>query len=201
MKKKLLFLIILVMLFIPSVKAKNQVKLYLFYSKTCPHCAREKEYLSKIEKKYDNLEIIKYEISEGNNNDLFMLVDESLNDGNKYIPYTIIGTYSLVGFNEYTEDKIVEYIDTCSKYECMDLVGKVKKDNKSFPTLVKEAKEKLENDINNSTKKEKKEKNNSMMKIPLVGKVDVKKFSLPLIAVSIGLVDGFNPCAMWVLIF
>ena len=39
------------------------------------------------------------------------------------------------------------------------------------------------------------------MKVPLLGKVNVKKVSLPLIAISIGLVDGFNPCAMWVLLF
>ena len=37
--------------------------------------------------------------------------------------------------------------------------------------------------------------------IPLLGKVDVKKASLPIISIVIGLVDGFNPCAMWVLLF
>ena len=37
--------------------------------------------------------------------------------------------------------------------------------------------------------------------IPLLGKVDVKKVSLPIISIVIGLVDGFNPCAMWVLLF
>jgi cytochrome c biogenesis protein CcdA len=31
--------------------------------------------------------------------------------------------------------------------------------------------------------------------------IDVSKFSLPLIAVVLGFIDGFNPCAMWVLIF
>ena len=31
--------------------------------------------------------------------------------------------------------------------------------------------------------------------------IDLKDMSLPVIAVIIGLVDGFNPCAMWVLIF
>lgn len=34
-----------------------------------------------------------------------------------------------------------------------------------------------------------------------MGKVDPKNVSLPLIAMIIGLVDGFNPCAMWILIF
>ena len=35
-------------------------------------------------------------------------------------------------------------------------------------------------------------------KLPIVGEVNVKKYSLPLIAIILGFIDGFNPCAMWV---
>ncbi len=38
-------------------------------------------------------------------------------------------------------------------------------------------------------------------KLPIVGEVNVKKFSLPLIAIILGFIDGFNPCAMWILLF
>ena len=38
-------------------------------------------------------------------------------------------------------------------------------------------------------------------KIPFIGEVDVKEVSIALIAVILGLVDGFNPCAMWILLF
>jgi len=37
--------------------------------------------------------------------------------------------------------------------------------------------------------------------IPLPGKIDAKNVSLPIIASIMGFVDGFNPCAMWILIF
>lgn len=37
--------------------------------------------------------------------------------------------------------------------------------------------------------------------IPLIGKIDARSISLPLLAMVMGLVDGFNPCAMWVLVF
>jgi len=37
--------------------------------------------------------------------------------------------------------------------------------------------------------------------LPFFGEVNVKKVSLPLIAMVIGYIDGFNPCAMWVLLF
>ncbi|MBP5407796.1 MAG: hypothetical protein J6Y42_01490 [Bacilli bacterium] len=42
---------------------------------------------------------------------------------------------------------------------------------------------------------------NTIKPIPIIGEVDVKKFSLPLISIVMGFVDGFNPCAMWVLLF
>lgn len=37
--------------------------------------------------------------------------------------------------------------------------------------------------------------------IPLLGEVNVKEVSILLVAVILGLVDGFNPCAMWILLF
>lgn len=36
--------------------------------------------------------------------------------------------------------------------------------------------------------------------LPLFGRTDVRKLGLPLFTVAVGLVDGFNPCAMWVLL-
>ena len=37
--------------------------------------------------------------------------------------------------------------------------------------------------------------------IPLLGDRDAGSYSLPVLAVILGLVDGFNPCAMWVLVY
>lgn len=39
-----------------------------------------------------------------------------------------------------------------------------------------------------------------LVNIPFYGPLDVKKFSLPTMALILGFLDGFNPCAMWVLI-
>ena len=37
--------------------------------------------------------------------------------------------------------------------------------------------------------------------IPIIGKVNIKEVSIPLVAVILGFIDGFNPCAMWILLF
>jgi len=37
--------------------------------------------------------------------------------------------------------------------------------------------------------------------LPFLGEVDIRKISLPIITIVLGVSDGFNPCAMWVLMF
>src|SRR5690606_1729261 len=37
--------------------------------------------------------------------------------------------------------------------------------------------------------------------VPVLGRLHVRELGLPLFTFLIGLVDGFNPCAMWVLLF
>lgn len=43
--------------------------------------------------------------------------------------------------------------------------------------------------------------NKNEIELPLLGKVNIKKVSIPLVAVTLGFIDGFNPCAMWILLF
>ena len=38
------------------------------------------------------------------------------------------------------------------------------------------------------------------IKIPIFGEIDVSKMSLPLLTVTLGALDGLNPCAMWILL-
>jgi hypothetical protein len=37
--------------------------------------------------------------------------------------------------------------------------------------------------------------------LPLIGEIVLSDYSLPALAIILGLVDGFNPCAMWVLVY
>jgi len=39
------------------------------------------------------------------------------------------------------------------------------------------------------------------IKLPLLGTIEIKNFSLPLLTFMVALLDGFNPCAMWTLFF
>lgn len=39
------------------------------------------------------------------------------------------------------------------------------------------------------------------IELPLLGRLSARQLGLPLFTVAVGLIDGFNPCAMWVLLF
>jgi glutaredoxin len=41
----------------------------------------------------------------------------------------------------------------------------------------------------------------ALVELPLLGAVDVRSVGLPLFTIMVGLLDGVNPCAMWVLVF
>ena len=60
-----------------------------------------------------------------------------------------------------------------------------------------ETKTNIENVIDNYLNEEKVEKT---FNIPIIGEVKAKNASISLVAVILGFIDGFNPCAMWILL-
>ena len=45
------------------------------------------------------------------------------------------------------------------------------------------------------------ETNENIINLPIIGELDTNNLSLPVITIIFGILDGFNPCAMWVLLF
>lgn len=69
MKKinRLIFLFIFTLLLIPTVNAK-EITINLFYSKTCPHCASELEFLNNYKEENSNVKLNLYEVTENEDN-------------------------------------------------------------------------------------------------------------------------------------
>lgn len=59
----------------------------------------------------------------------------------------------------------------------------------------------MENTINDYLNTEINDDFNKKIDIPILEKVNMKNSSLGIIAIVLGFVDGFNPCAMWILLF
>lgn len=186
MKKiKYIFLFILSFLFIlPSINAeeKKQVNVYLFHSNTCSHCKAEIEFLNEIQKEYENLKINLYEINDvKENKELMINIKEKLNIDSPMVPFTVIGDYYYIGYNDGVKEGIKNLIEKYTSEEQYDVIKDII-DGK---------------DVSNF-----KIKNGEINKIStLFGEIDPAKVSLPILSVIMGAIDGFNPCAMWVLIF
>lgn len=196
MKKILtcLFIFACFFLFPFLVGAKeNEITLYLFHGKGCPHCADEIAFLDSIEDKYPNLKIEKYEVwYHEENANLLHKVQNSLEIERMGVPTTVIGETVIVGYGSGTAGKIERAIQYYSEEEYVDQVSKII--DGSFEKKEKES----EDDF---SQKEKESDEELTIDVPIFGRVNLKRVSLVTAAVLIGFIDGFNPCAMWVLLF
>lgn len=187
MKKfiKILFLLVLFFTSVNFVSAK-EATLYFFYGDGCPHCAKEKVFLNEMEDKYEDLTIKRYEVFGNVENSKFMeTYKQKLDVSGKGVPFTVVGEDYLYGYMESYNEKLENMI---RKELGLELLNSSENNNE-------EPKEEMEN------KEEEKLEEKTEETLPLLGKVDVKNTSLVLISIVLGLVDGFNPCAMWVLLF
>ena len=196
MKRLIKFLCVLVISFcflLPvNAKEDDKITLYLFYGDGCPHCALEKEYLSEIEGNYDNLEIVMYEVwKDTDNQELLDKVKDALGIERSGVPVTIIGDTYMVGWSEALESRIARAIRFYEKNDYVDAVEQIK--NGTY--------EKVEEEKSEFEKEEEQSDEEATISVPLLGTVNLKNVSLTTAAVILGLVDGFNPCAMWVLLF
>lgn len=100
---------------------KKSVVLYLFWGDGCPHCAKEKEFLSSIKKKYPKLEIKDYEVwSNPASRELLITMSKSYGINPTGVPITFVGDKGIVGFNEEVANQIEQTIKSCIKKICQD---------------------------------------------------------------------------------
>ena len=191
--KYVIFSLFLFMIAICNIKAEdNLVNLYLFYSKTCPHCEEEIKMLDSIKDDYKNLRIYKYELSEDNNSEIFKNVATLFDLNVSGVPFTIIGEKTFIGYGENSKKTIIGCIEYYSKHGYVDKVGQYL--NKELPTYEI-------SDDDTSIDEYLEDYGNYSFNIPIIGEVNTKTLTIPMIAVVMGFIDGFNPCAMWILLF
>lgn len=189
MRKVKMFIVsvLFLILFIPfGINAEeNEIRLYLFHSSSCPHCKAEKEFLDSIKDDYPSLKVIEYEVS-GNamNYNFYNKVLKKTGINATGVPFTLIGTDYYVGFDESTgiDKEIKKSIEKFLNGDYVDVIAKIKNDEDISD---------IKYNVDSSIEKE----------IPILGKIDSKSVSLPILSIVMGALDGFNPCAMWVLLF
>lgn len=170
---------------------ESPLNIYFFTSDGCPHCAKAKEFIyGPLVKEYPSLVVNEYEISKNTNNaKLLKKVANNLNIRVAGVPFILIGDRNFVGYSDGISDKLIQQrVGECFENFCPDTTASIAL--ASADASEKKDEEKNPKDINSFS-----------INLPLLGNINVFDFSLPIITIIIGSLDGFNPCAMWVLVF
>ncbi len=201
----------------------NDVNIYYFYGNGCPHCAVAGPFLEELAENRDNVTLHKYEVwYNSKNQDLFKKVAENLETTPSGVPFTIIGKEYVVGFGsiETTGETVEKKVDFYSSNNYEDsvhsIVGLEKEPETkkiegstiiSKPVEGEDGGEICDNgeickeeDPASTDRKDLEKVEVDILGLKL-GTVDLSHMSLPVLSIVIGFLDGFNPCAMWVLVF
>lgn len=176
-----------------SLSSSQKVNLYFFWGKGCPHCEKEKVFLEKLAQKYPALKVNELEVwYNKENQDLLTNVAKKLNANVSGVPFTVIGEEYFVGwYNEEVTGSAIENAVKCAiEKGCRDVVLEIQHQKETCKTPGECA---TEEERNNLVPQK--------VKLPFLGEIETKNISLPILSVVLGLLDGFNPCAMWALIF
>jgi len=146
-----------------------------FFHPQCPHCQRQKEFNPYLKAKYPELRWVEYDTALPQN---IQLLKERLQRSGRGttrlgVPMTFVGPYVISGFDGAESTGLA-----------MDRA--IQAFLKDDPSLYSEDKE---------------WQHRQTIDIPILGQIIPSQYSLSALAVILGLVDGCNPCAMWVLVY
>ncbi|OGA03571.1 MAG: hypothetical protein A3H35_12640 [Betaproteobacteria bacterium RIFCSPLOWO2_02_FULL_62_17] len=165
------------------------VDVYLFWRTGCPHCEREIAFLDRLAAGDSAVRVHKFEVSGDRSNAALMVrVAERLGTEAGSVPLTVIGDQVWIGYlDDATTGREIETgISQCRARACTDAVAALAAGGAAAPpaAVVRPGRPLPET-----------------ITVPLVGEVNTASLSLPALTVLLAALDGFNPCAMWVLLF
>ena len=180
----------------------KKVKIEYFGRKDCKNCANLEKFLKELSTKRDDFEYMEHKIDENEENKAFFDETTSKLKLVKGTPIIYIDGHIIQGFNT---------ADTTGK-EIESLINSAKAKDKIL-TL----KEYVESGQNGNVSSNgavctgdtvcevpgltKGVKNQVLVNIPIINKtIDLTNYSLFTMSIILGTIDGFNPCAMWVLV-
>jgi hypothetical protein len=147
----------------------------MFYTPSCPKCEDQEFFNQKLRNKYPSIQFVYHDATKPKEFDLLsrMLGYAGVKDKRLCFPITIFGGSAFVG------------------WESAETTGK---------EMEKALQECLAGNSQETRSKEFKDEPILSITAPAVDKM-ILDYSLPSLGVILGLVDGFNPCAMWVLVY
>jgi len=173
----------------------NSVLIQVFVREGCQHCTDEEKFLAGLRQELPELQVEYLRLEDPTQRQRW---DEFTNrlETAKVTPLTVIGDQLIIGYGnaETTGEEIRAAVTLAKKQNLVTNVD----------TLTKEALLAAhENPASTCIDLEPcavNEKTPWFVKLPWGGKLNVENYPIIALSAVLGLIDGFNPCAMWVLI-
>ncbi|MCD4739576.1 thioredoxin family protein [archaeon] len=167
----------------PINASESNATVDFFFSPTCPHCTAQKPLLKELEREYPHVQFSYHDSSKLEEAQLFiaMLEENNMSVTTLYFPTTFIHDKAFVGFHEKEELEkgINECIETCAN--TTSSIGPSQEEEFNLTQYLPAfARTQI---------------------VKLIGEVNLLNIFTPILAILLGLIDGFNPCAMWVLVY
>lgn len=173
----------------------NPVSIYLFWTSTCPHCVHAKAFLETIAANEPGVKLRRLELSTNKAHDrAFDALIKHFKIEPPAVPLILIGDEVFVGFDtdETSGTELLSAIAACRQIRCPDVAREI------VAGAASQASADLSPETNGHGRRLSLPETISF---PLIGQVETQSLSLPMLTVALGAIDGFNPCAMWVLVF
>ncbi|MEO0592863.1 MAG: glutaredoxin domain-containing protein [Myxococcota bacterium] len=164
-------------LFLQAVELQEPIVVEIYTRPGCRHCEAAKAFLGELEQDRPELEVVEYDIVA--DSEARARLERRCEDAGidaPGVPSFLVGDTLVVGFSETTRKALRDALEQSSESASSSGVCTLDDSNACTegPTTVD---------------------------VAWLGELSVDRLGLPLFAIALGLLDGFNPCAMWVLLF
>ncbi len=176
---------------------QNPVKIYVFWQEGCPYCTSAKAELNALAESNPEIEIRSIEL--GHDIEADILFERTLaNFGydQAAVPLVVIGAQSFVGFRAGGHSAALyrSAIEQCAISACTDVLA-------GLSSIVAGKGRPTQTEVKAPPTSSPSYQLPDSVHLPLIGPVKPADLSLPALTVLLAAIDGFNPCAMWVLVF
>lgn len=182
----------------------DDVTLYFFWGDGCPHCAAAEPVLAGLEEQNPKLTVRDFELWYHPENEApFVAMAEKFGFEPSGVPTIFLGDQYWVGWNDALQREVEDAVAACVADGCPDAGAGVIEPLDSpdgatptdgataVPSPAPTSPAAPTDDGSNAA--------SDVITLPVFGEVDAGKQSLVVTTALIALVDGFNPCSLWVL--
>jgi thiol-disulfide isomerase/thioredoxin len=167
------------------------VRLYYFFSPTCPHCQAAKPFIAELEARNPWLEVKRYSVKDHRGNARFYYeTAQTLGAEALSVPGFVFCRQIIIGYDAAgtTGKQLADALQAC-------------RDRRAANPAAADPAPTVAGASGTTPLSAAEEKAGTTVSLPFIGAVDAKALSLPVLTLVLAGMDAFNPCAFFVLLF